>query len=152
MTDSRDGKSYKTITIGNQIWMAENLNYNAKNSVCDSCSIFGRFYIWSDNEKYCPTDWHIPSEDEWQILLDAAGGEEIAGFHLKFIEGWSGYGGIDSLGFNGLPSGYHHSFVGESYNGLTKTITVLLTGIFHQKTSGKNFWMSQAVKKSQDSI
>ena len=121
LTDSRDGKSYKTITIGNQIWMAENLNYNAKNSVCDSCSIFGRFYIWSDNEKYCPTDWHIPSEDEWQILLDAAGGEEIAGFHLKSIEGWSGYGGIDSLGFNGLPSGYHHSFVGESYNGLGTT-------------------------------
>ncbi|MCR5766318.1 MAG: hypothetical protein K6G09_10140 [Treponema sp.] len=128
LTDVRDGKTYKTIEIANRIWMAENLNYNATNSICDSCAVFGRFYKWSE-DGYCPTDWHIPSKDEWRTLLDAAGGDDIAGFRLKSIEGWSGYGGgMDSLGFGGLPSGYHRSFVKESYNGAGKTTGFWTTG------------------------
>ena len=52
MVDDRDGREYRTITIGNQVWMAENLNYEASNSACqydsqDSCVKYGRWYSWS---------------------------------------------------------------------------------------------------------
>jgi len=120
-TDPRDKKTYKTAKIGEQVWMAENLNYAAESSKCynDStayCEKYGRLYNWNTAMKSCPSGWHLPSKDEWQTLVNFAGGIRVAGKKLKAAEGWkysdeinknkySGYG-TDDYGFSALPGGY----------------------------------------------
>jgi len=110
-TDPRDSKKYKTAIIGNQTWMAENLNYNASGSKCydnkpANCSKYGRLYDWKTAMKACPKGWHLPNDDEWQILVDFAGGDKIAGKVLKAANGWNNNGnGTDAFNFSALPGG-----------------------------------------------
>ena len=115
LTDKRDGRSYKTVVIGNQVWMAENLNYDSGDdlSYCffaNDCERYGRYYEWSaavdsintgygSTEATCPTTspikgvcpdgWHIPSRAEWDTLLYNVGGYESAGINLRSTESWS---------------------------------------------------------------
>ncbi len=106
--DSRDGKTYKTVTIGKQVWMAENLAYKASSGCwAYDASQYGYLYNWETAKKVCPNGWHLPSDAEWKTLIDYLGGEAIAGKKLKSESGWYGNGnGNNESGFNALPGGY----------------------------------------------
>lgn len=106
-----DGNIYKTVTIGTQTWMAENLKvtqYNDGSSIpnvtdntawsklttgalCDNENIalnsetFGKLYNWYavNSGKLAPEGWHVPSDTEWTILADYLGGVREAGAKLK---------------------------------------------------------------------
>jgi uncharacterized protein (TIGR02145 family) len=121
--------------------MAENLNYHIEgSSVCNNndpakCTIYGRLYSWvtamalgasCDNENcsdqiqskhrgICPIGWHIPTDDEWEMLSDFAGGSFIAGKHLRSVS----EGGDDIYGFAALMGGLGNStgFSAVGYTG-----------------------------------
>jgi uncharacterized protein (TIGR02145 family) len=117
LTDSRDGQKYKIVKIGEQTWMAENLNYNASGSTCffdeSYCPKYGRLYNWKTARTVCPSGWHLPSDAEWQTLASFAGGYEITGKKLKAKSGWYENNGADDFGFSALPGGYVNSAGGS---------------------------------------
>lgn len=126
-TDDRDGQKYKAVCIGKQTWMAQNLNYNAPGSICyddniTKCDTFGRLYDRktvmqgaegsnaspSGVRGVCPNGWHLPSYDEFTTMINALGGERIAGEAMKSLKTWvdvGSYPGTNSSGFNGLAAG-----------------------------------------------
>jgi len=126
ITDSRDNKTYRTVKMGNLVWMAENLNYilpvsplsgvntrstvspsNCYNNKPENCKKYGRLYNWVDAMVACPKGWHLPNNAEWEALLDFAGGKSIAGRKLKAQNEWAGGGsGTDEYGFSALPGGF----------------------------------------------
>ena len=129
--DQGECKEHKTVTIGSQIWMAENLNYAVEGSKCynnssANCDKYGSLYNWSTamalpsscdstlcssqiqspHRGICPSGWHIPSYAEWDVLVTAVGGYETAGTKLKATSGWNNSGnGTDEYGFSALPGG-----------------------------------------------
>ena len=132
LKDLRDGKTYKTVKIGNQVWMAENLNYETDSSFCynDSayfCAMHGRLYKWAtavgksesecgygntcsllsgDVQGVCPSGWHLPSKAEFESLIATVGEDSTAGKVLKSASGWTAGGyGTDDFGFAALPAG-----------------------------------------------
>ena len=110
MTDSRDGKTYKTVKIGEQIWMAENLNYKVKNSYCYNnqewnCANYGRLYTWTAARKACPVGWHLPNNSEWEKLYSAMGNSPNA-MQAKGFVNWK-YA-TNTHGFSALPAGHYN--------------------------------------------
>jgi uncharacterized protein (TIGR02145 family) len=115
--DSRDGKKYNTVKISDQVWMAENLNFQAQTgiSLCydnenSNCDKYGRMYDWEAAKSACPSGWHLPARDEWEELVGlvdyAGGGENNAGKKLRAASGWDdNENGTDDYGFSILPGG-----------------------------------------------
>lgn len=112
LKDSRDNQEYRTVKIGVQVWMAENLSFAAEESFCYTrfnydCRKYGRFYTWDVAKDVCPAGWHLPTAEEFDQLFVEVGGLDSAAVKLKSAEGWSHYGnGSDEYGFNGTPSGF----------------------------------------------
>ena len=106
-----DGNIYHKITIGTQVWMAENLKttkyrdginipnvtdndiwwkltspgYCWYNNDSNNKNIYGALYNWYtvNTGKLCPMGWHIPSDSEWTTLTTYLGGDLFAGLKLK---------------------------------------------------------------------
>jgi uncharacterized protein (TIGR02145 family) len=112
-----DGNVYKTVKIGNQIWMAENLKTTRYNdgtpipNVTDNIewcnllttgaycyydnyysnnAIYGKLYNWYavGTGKLAPKGWHVPTDAEWETLITYLGGEDIAGGKMKSTNYW----------------------------------------------------------------
>jgi uncharacterized protein (TIGR02145 family) len=73
--DLRDWRTYKWVQMGEQIWMAENLNHEVYpgNTWCPDdnpthCSGYGRLYDWDSAKRACPEGWHLPSDREWERM------------------------------------------------------------------------------------
>jgi len=124
-TDSRDGKSYKSVKIGTQTWMAENLNYDTKTdgSKCyanneANCTQYGRLYNGPTAKTACPAGWHLPTDAEWRVLEDYVVYNpninlDVAEM-LKAKSGWNAKAGngTDDYGFAALPGGYYGPYAG----------------------------------------
>ncbi len=129
----------KTVTIGKQVWMAENLNVETiEGSWCydnkpENCEKYGRLYTWAaamrlaagcneysceqvyPHQGLCPSGFHIPTNEEWKTLFSTVGGGDVAGKKLKSRLGWWERGnGSDAYGFSALPAGGRH---GSGYFG-----------------------------------
>lgn len=136
-----NGVEYATVKIGTQWWMAENLKethyrngseipyvtaagdwsllstgacwmYNNNQANAD---VYGYLYNWyavNDSRQIAPAGWHVPSDAEWQILIDYLGGDTVAGGKLKEsgTVHWMdpNAGGTDEYGFAALPGGGRH--------------------------------------------
>ena len=110
LCDLRDKQVYGAQKIGDYIWMSQNLNYNMEGSYRPNhnqySANYGRYYTWNAASTACPSGWHLPSEHEFENLIETAGGDDYAGRHLKSTSMWkSGGEGIDDLGFAALPAG-----------------------------------------------
>lgn len=129
-----DGNTYKTVIIGNQEWMTENLNVNnyrngekIRNVINDEewsnleagawCYYdndakngqkSGKLYNWwavNDPRGLAPEGWHIPTEQEWLILIDYLGGEQEACIKLRDSSWKNNYEANNESGFSAIGSG-----------------------------------------------
>lgn len=107
-----DGKSYKTIKIGTQNWMAENAAVKTDDSWCynddeKNCDKYGRLYSFEAAQTVCPAGWRLPTADDFNTLKFLV----QFGNNLRSRDGWTDKGmyGLNLWGFNALPAGGRES-------------------------------------------
>lgn len=159
-TVNYEGQVYNTIQIFSQCWFKENLNVGTmiyggqeqtnnsiiekycNNNKTDSCTKYGGLYQWDEMMQYtnqqgaqgiCPHGWHIPDDQEWNVLEGAVDsqygiGDPVwdlpveyrgydAGKNLKTTSGWNANGnGTDLFGFSGLPGGDRVNYLTYFYS------------------------------------
>lgn len=171
ITDKRDLKTYRTVKIGEQVWMAENLafDYNEgsaryyKNhlytwsAAVDSAGVFSDasagcgYGVACEIEEplrgICPEGFHLPSDDDWMQLFESVGDSSYASMVLRSTGGWDKYSGSDGFGWNAVPGGYYTpGFVPVPNGG-----GVALGGVMYEKTSA-NFWSSTQKNENEANI
>jgi uncharacterized protein (TIGR02145 family) len=160
--DPRDGTRYKTVQIGNQIWMAENLKYLPSVSpsnvgsetdpyyyvygyqgtdilaakATDNYKTYGVLYNWTAATTACPAGWHLPSDAEYKTLEKYLGMTEAE----ADLTGWRSSGDVGtklksggSSGFNALMSGYRYT--GGSFSNMGS-----YTHFWSSAASGSSAW------------
>lgn len=153
--DMRDSMVYRTVKIGSQTWMAENLAYlpevspssdesqtipkyyvygyqgngAEKVKTTENYKTYGVLYNWAAAEDACPEGWHLPLDEEWEVLAAWISSDnggyvknnddwESLGIHLKTTSGWDSEGhGTDDYEFSALPAGERTD--GGTFNYLT---------------------------------
>lgn len=135
VTKYNDGTSIPNLTDGGQ-WVATSTDaYCSYNNDQNNVTTYGYLYNWYavNTGKLAPEGWHVPSDEEWDMLMTAVGGEETAGTKLKAPTGWNENGnGTDDFSFTALPAG------DRSYNG----------GFFNVGSHG--FWWSSSPTDPND--
>jgi uncharacterized protein (TIGR02145 family) len=155
-----DGNVYKTIQIGSQVWMAENLKVsrfrnkkaipnitdnaewasttqpawcNMNNSASDGAT-YGKLYNWyavMDSRGLAPKGWHIPSKTEWEQLMTYLGGLDLAGTKIKSDTGWD-YQGTE-----------YTNFIGPGLNGTNESgFSALPGGYRNEWVNDGTYWGS----------
>jgi len=157
--DARDGRSYPTVAIGGQCWMARNLDHGAVvpdarprdatavEKTCygndsEGCQVYGGLYSWNEARNACPAGWHLPSRAEWETLA-AHLGTATAGERLKARqEHVPPFDGTDDVGFTALPAGaafrgafgrqgHWAVFWTASENGAQRAVSATLDRLWH---------------------
>jgi len=115
--DLRDNNMYRWTSIGDQIWMTENLNYFPEHIVGEQswcyednelyCSMYGRLYQWVVANQVCPVGWHLPSDEEW-LELESELSDETVNLLVK-DDNYMTYGirirELNQSGFNPIAGG-----------------------------------------------
>lgn len=122
--DYRNNQTYRTVEIGSQTWLAENLNYQGIQGACydnnsNYCTTFGYLYTWENALKACPNGWRLPSDQDWsdlELFLGAdpqeieydneyRGGQANVGGKLKDTKLWKSPNtdATNETGFSALP-------------------------------------------------
>ena len=122
------GYDYATVPIGEQCWFAENLRTESYSDATSIPQIDSSYYSWNDavqgswgicddvlggfynyfavvdSRGLCPSGWKVPSKQDFEVIFQQVD-QAIAGAHLKSTDGW--VNGLDTYGFNMLPSAVH---------------------------------------------
>jgi uncharacterized protein (TIGR02145 family) len=160
-----DGNSYKTIQIGTQTWMSENLKtiryndgsaisnvqdsvawslltsdgYCENSNVPSSSGIYGKLYNWYavSTNKLCPSGWHVPITSEWDTLSDYLGNDEYTGLKLREAgtDHWESDLGTNESGFTAIPGQFRDA------NGKPLDLTHwVYFDFFESRRKGAFFW------------
>jgi uncharacterized protein (TIGR02145 family) len=128
-TDKRDGHEYKTVRIGDQLWMAENMvyktagDYRVYENIEGYAETCGYLYSWETAKDVCPEGWHLPTDAEFVDLVSSQGGLfETAGGKLKETgtTHWKSpnAGATNSSGLTALSCGKSDDNEGKYYLGV----------------------------------
>jgi uncharacterized protein (TIGR02145 family) len=183
LKDKRDGKVYPIVKIGDQTWLAENLNvatfrngdpipeaktkeewieasksgkpawcYYENRAIQDDAhngSKYGKLYNWyavGDPRCLAPKGWHIPSDDEWTVLINSCGGLNKATRNkMVSVDSWTNTPsakGINYFNLNILPGGFRRG-INEEFNITYKS------GEFGMLNSSAHFWSSTEFDKDK---
>jgi uncharacterized protein (TIGR02145 family) len=145
-TNPDSGYTFKTVKIGNQWWMAENMQsvYNVspddmihygwqnddymtdeqRMDAADHDAKYGGLYTWQGAKDVCPTEfgWHLPTEAEWTELINYVSNNGHSGSESSALSSktdWKDVNGTDDFGFGVLPAGAYKSW--GSFGGLGET-------------------------------
>lgn len=165
LCDKRDGQMYRTVTIGSQEWMAQNLNYNAENSWCyenqnESCKIYGRLYSWTsamgldesfattsaaaqlsrEHQGVCPDGFHMPTSADMKSLVAYMKKhnkfeKERSGTLLKMKFSW--------MNSEEWPEGTDRFGFGAMASGFRNS-----KGVFRELGKDADFWVAEESKAS----